>query len=191
MRGPEHRYILLLLLVCRVIIGVEARFDLNVYCAGWGEEYPSAITALYFCGSNFNAGDQSHSTPLHLAAAEGHAGTVRQLVEYGARLNVTNLWDQSTPLGVAEEANQSAVVTMLRSLGAKESRISRLGPEPGRCDSPPCEARCYDDKFTLALGSANWGCFQNNFFMGQQPVIEPAPPKKGQGLGVIQGDTVT
>ncbi len=85
---------------------VEAGFKLNSDCAGWGEEYPSAITALYFCGSNFNTGDQSHSTPLHLAAAEGHVGTVRQLVEYGARLNVTNLWDQRTPLGVAEEVRQ-------------------------------------------------------------------------------------
>jgi hypothetical protein len=70
---------------------------------GRGEDYPSTITALYFCGANFNVGDQSHNTPLHLAAAEGHAGTVRQLVKYGAILNATNLWGEKTPLGAAEE----------------------------------------------------------------------------------------
>jgi hypothetical protein len=89
------------------------------------------------------------------------------------------------------QANQSTVVTTLRALGATVSRISHLGPEPGKCDHPPCEAKCYDDKSNLMLGPSNWGCYQNNFFMGEQPVIEPAPPMRGQGLGFIQGDTVT
>ena len=177
--------------------------------SGWGEDYPSTVTALYFCGANFNAGDQSHSTPLHLAAAEGHVGTVRQLVEYGARLNLTNSWDQSTPLGVAEEvgsiclcsmvfafwrifqANQTEVVSVLRQLGATVPRISRLGPESGKCSDPPCDARCVDDTSNLALGGLHWGCYQDNFFMGPQPIDEPSPPKPNQDLGVIQGDTAT
>lgn len=89
------------------------------------------------------------------------------------------------------QANQTAVAAILKQYGANSERISYVGPEPGKCESPPCEAKCIDDRSSLALGASKWGCYQNNFFMGAQPIIEPAPPKTSQGLGVIQGDTVT
>ena len=63
--------------------------------------FPSILTELYFAGANLNAADQSHNTPLHLAAFEGQTETVRQLVEFGANLSMANLWQQRTPLGMA------------------------------------------------------------------------------------------
>jgi ankyrin repeat protein len=69
--------------------------------AGWGTEFPSILTALYFGGANLNAGDQSLNTPLHLAAFEGQVQTINELVKYGAKLSMANLWQQRTPLGMA------------------------------------------------------------------------------------------
>ena len=93
----------------------------HVVFAGYGESDPSTLTALYFCGANLNAGDQSHNTPLHLAAAGGYVRTVQQLVTYGALLNATNRWGKRTPLGVAEQvsppARDHAASTMSDSCG--------------------------------------------------------------------------
>jgi len=83
----------------------------------------------------------------------------------------------------------------LRAAGATLQYITRL---PGGCSTapaslsqvPPCTtlASCTDDR------ADNWGCYQNNHFMQQQPVIEPqppGPPQRGQQLNVIQGTCVS
>ena len=70
-------------------------------CTGWGTEFPSVLTALYFAGANFNAADQSGNTPLHLAAMENQVPTLLELIKYGAKLNWANTWQQRTPLGMA------------------------------------------------------------------------------------------
>ena len=77
--------------------------DYSMPWAGWGTEFPSILTALYFAGANFNAADQSQNTPLHLAAAEDQVDTVKELIKYGAKLDMANLWQQRTPLGMATQ----------------------------------------------------------------------------------------
>jgi len=62
------------------------------------------------------------------------------------------------------------------------------------CQGSSCPGRCLTDQSNLRMGGSTWGCYQNNFFMGQQPVQEPqppGPPQPEQQLGVIQGDVVT
>ena len=62
-------------------------------------------------------GFHSHATPLHHAAAAGHLGAVRLLVESGARLDrKDDLW-QSTPLGWAEHSGQKVVAAYLTETG--------------------------------------------------------------------------
>eukprot|EP00960_Hanusia_phi_P056258 763202-Hanusia_phi.AAC.2 len=69
--------------------------------AGWGGPFPSILASLYFAGANLDAGDQAHNTPLHYAAMEGQTETATNLVLYGARLDVVNLWQRRTPYGMA------------------------------------------------------------------------------------------
>eukprot|EP00961_Rhodomonas_salina_P094080 1265933-Rhodomonas_salina.3 len=160
------------------------------FCAvyGWGEAFPSVLTSLYYAGANLNAGDQSHNTPLHLAAFEGHTSTVREFIRLGAKLNMANLWSQRTPLGMAVAAGNTETADALREAGAVDEVISRL---PACADPPHCTAPCTDDQSNWAFGPGAWGCYQNNFFMGDQPVSEPVPPEPTQQLGVIQGTVVS
>jgi hypothetical protein len=89
----------------------------------------------------------------------------------------------------------------LRAAGATQQYITKL---PGGCSTapallsqvPPCTtlASCTDDRSNFERGADNWGCYQNNHFMQQQPVIEPqppGPPQRGQQLNVIQGTCVS
>jgi len=92
--------------------------------AGWGTEFPSILTALYFGGANLNAGDQSLNTPLHLAAFEGHVQTINELVKYGAKLDRANLWQQRTPLGMAILVGAQTVWTA----GACRAVLTRCVP---------------------------------------------------------------
>ena len=195
--------------------------------AGWGTIFPSILTALYFAGANLNAADQSHNTPLHLAALENQVQTLNELVKYGAKLDMANLWQQRTPLGLAvavrrmarafantrgvrlvlfgltllRQANNIEAADALRAAGANKEYITKL---PGACVTapaslsqvPPCTtlARCGDDTSNFELGATDWGCYQNNHFMQEQPIVEPqppGPPEPGEQLNVIQGTCVS
>jgi len=159
---------------------------------GWGTEFPSILTALYFAGANFNAGDQSLNTPLHLAAFEGKVQTVNELIKYGAKLDRANLWQQRTPLGMAKLAEHTDVIDALTAAGATQEYITML---PG-CTDPPCTTlqSCTDDRSNLERGANKWGCYQNNLFIQEQPVDEPqppGPPEMGEQLNLIQGTCVS
>mmetsp|Transcript_17244 Transcript_17244/g.42113 ORF Transcript_17244/g.42113 Transcript_17244/m.42113 type:complete len:318 (-) Transcript_17244:176-1129(-) len=184
---------------------------------GWGDTFPSVVTALYNAGANMNSGDQSENTPLHLAAAEGHTSTVSQLILYGARLNPINKWGQLTPLGMAVVREHTETADFLRAAGAVDEKVSFLEPEIKRCSdprdaqkicnsvavcnwggtcaascaNPPCQAKCIGDQSSLKIPGNVWGCALNNYFMAPQPVIDPQPPKPGAQLGIIQGTTVS
>lgn len=173
---------------------------------GQGTVFPSILTGLYFAGANFNAADQSQNTPLHLAAYENQVETVEELIKYGAKLDMANLWQQRTPLGMAIQAGATEAEAALRAAGANKEYITAIGG----CGAPPCRdtlARCstppYGDvspdlaKLAKDAGDALngvWGCYQNNHFMQQQPIDQPqppGPPRAGQQLNLIQGTCVT
>jgi ankyrin repeat protein len=61
-------------------------------------------------------GGHSHSTPLHQAAAFGHAEVARLLVERGARLDrIDTLW-HATPTEWAAHEGKTVVEKYLRSI---------------------------------------------------------------------------
>lgn len=64
-------------------------------------------------------GTHAHSTPLHQAAWSGHLDVVRLLVERGARLDLRDAHHDSTPLGWADYAGQTAVAAYLRGTMAR------------------------------------------------------------------------
>jgi hypothetical protein len=75
-------------------------------------------------------GAHAHSTPLHQAAAGGHAEVVRLLVEHGARLDAKDTMWQGTPAGWAKHEGKTEIADYLR---AKE-RAEPERPTPGRVD---------------------------------------------------------
>ena len=216
---------------------------------GFGEMFPSILTALYFAGANLNAGDQSHNTvgfqqqplllfcfcfaspgtdahttqPLHLAAFEGQTATVQELIKYGAKMDVANRWAQRTPLGMAilggecfdgrppcvrarARVNRSAPSNLhstgheqtaqaLKDAGAEDEFISGFAARNNPSDlSFTTLAKCDDDRSNIASGADKWGCHQNDFFMQDQPIIEPqppGPPEAGEQLHLIQGTCVS
>ncbi len=70
------------------------------------------------------AGNHAHTTPLHQAALAGHLAVVQLLVEREARLDIKDTIHQSTPLGWATYAGQTAIETYLRAQGAKTAQKS-------------------------------------------------------------------
>jgi hypothetical protein len=60
-------------------------------------------------------GFHAHSTPLHQAALAGHEGTVRLLVERGARPDLKDTMWQGTPAGWAAHAARTEVERYLRA----------------------------------------------------------------------------
>ena len=64
------------------------------------------------------AKDAAGRTPLHLAAAGGHEGTVQLLLHNNADPNVTDSAGQ-TPLAAAEAAGHAAVAELLRQGGGR------------------------------------------------------------------------
>jgi len=162
---------------------------------GFGEMFPSILTALYFAGANLNAGDQSHNTPLHLAAFEGQTATVQELIKYGAKMDVANRWAQRTPLGMAILGGHEQTAQALKDAGAEDEFISGFAARNNPSDlSFTTLAKCDDDRSNIASGADKWGCHQNDFFMQDQPIIEPqppGPPEAGEQLHLIQGTCVS
>jgi ankyrin repeat protein len=80
-------------------------------------------------GADFNALDQGHSTPLHLAASRGSAKAVRLLLQHGADVNACN-GSHSTPLhlAVSNETTVTDVVRLLLNGGANVD----LGDDKGQ-----------------------------------------------------------
>jgi hypothetical protein len=70
-------------------------------------------------------GGHSHSTPLHQAAAAGHADVVRLLVERGARLDWKDTMWNATPAQWAKHEGKSEIEAYLLAWSRKRSRQSR------------------------------------------------------------------
>ncbi|XP_037550759.1 ankyrin repeat domain-containing protein 66 [Nematolebias whitei] len=83
------------------------------------------------CCPNERDVDWSYKTPLHWAAAKGHAEIVRLLVEHGARpcLKTEHGW---TPAHFAAESGRLAVLRLLHSLHAPIDKEDCCGDKPVR-----------------------------------------------------------
>ena len=67
-------------------------------------------------GANINNGDMP---PLHIAAEVKSKPMAELLIQNGARINLKDKW-QRTPLTIAAQKGDDALVTLLREHGARE-----------------------------------------------------------------------
>jgi ankyrin repeat protein len=67
-------------------------------------------------GANINAKTDRGSTPLHLAAEQGHKDIVKLLIDKGANINVKDVYGR-TPLDSAW--GRMDIIEMLKKHGAK------------------------------------------------------------------------
>ncbi|KAH9069639.1 hypothetical protein EDB83DRAFT_2582967 [Lactarius deliciosus] len=78
-------------------------------------------------GADANAQKNDHTTPLHLAAANGHLEVVRTLLEHGVDLSVATTADNRTPLHEASRGGHVDIVRLLIKNGADASSdLNRL-----------------------------------------------------------------
>jgi ankyrin repeat protein len=81
--------------------------------------YPGIVRLLLDAGEDPNrynpVGTHAHSTPLHQAAAGGHAEVVRLLVERGARLDAKDTMWQGTPEGWARHEGRTDIADFLHA----------------------------------------------------------------------------
>lgn len=80
--------------------------------------YVETVRMLLDAGEDSNrynpSGGHSHSTPLHQAAASGHVGMARLLVEHGARLDLRDTMWNATPAEWAAHEKKRDVEEYLR-----------------------------------------------------------------------------
>ncbi|KAH9069622.1 ankyrin repeat-containing domain protein [Lactarius deliciosus] len=69
-------------------------------------------------GANVNSQQDDHTTPLHLAAGNGHLGVVRTLLAHNADVNVAKSGDNHTPLHDASKFGHFDSVQLLMQHGA-------------------------------------------------------------------------
>ncbi|KAI9672838.1 MAG: hypothetical protein M1831_000274 [Alyxoria varia] len=64
--------------------------------------------------------DYAQNTPLQMAACNGHATVVKELISWGANVNNVN-GDQDTPLKDAEDNGHEDVIVLLKAKGAQHN----------------------------------------------------------------------
>lgn len=73
--------------------------------------------------------DLEGRTPLHIAAWQGHTGTVELLLRHGADVNATDR-EQRTPLQSAAWQGHESVVWLLLKAGARSDQPCSQGATP-------------------------------------------------------------
>lgn len=78
------------------------------------------LTALLAHGAQVNATNTNGETPLHFAARFGQLNALKLLVSHGANLNLQSKHAKATPLLIAAENGQEAIIRELLYFGAKK-----------------------------------------------------------------------
>lgn len=84
-------------------------------------EYEDGLKALIKAGANVNAGDHelgasADGTPLIIAVGKGYTGTVKILIDSGAKLSASS-FEQTTPLIVAAQGKNLEIAQLLIEKG--------------------------------------------------------------------------
>ncbi|KAL6046305.1 Ankyrin repeat domain-containing protein 53 [Balamuthia mandrillaris] len=91
---------------------------------------PAIVARLIDNGADINALDGKGSTPLHLAAANGHLECVKVLLDRHADPNVEEPYNRCSPLHHAAQYNQTQVLQLLIESGATVDHKDRNGVLP-------------------------------------------------------------
>jgi hypothetical protein len=100
--------------------GYGARLDL---LARHGIDVSGVHLVLPSMPEDLNARDEEGATPLHHAAWAGDLGLIERLLAAGADPTITDARFDTTPLGWAEYAYQSAAADLLRAWGTASSAL--------------------------------------------------------------------
>jgi len=135
-------------LLQRLSVDVDTRGEdgdsaLHLACLYGREECAERLLAA---GASPTAVDGDGGTPLHDAAAGGHLGIVRRLMEAGAAacVNVAD-HDGETPLHTGARGGHAEIVTLLLAAGADPSVTNAAG------NIPEQEARGVADETVLQI----------------------------------------
>ena len=89
-----------------------------------------SIRSLVCLGDDINIGDIiQRSSPIHLAAWQGHADTVRLLAQLGGYVDGRDLLD-GTPMHMAADNGHIEVVRVLNELGSDVNGRNKYGQTP-------------------------------------------------------------
>ena len=79
--------------------------------------------------NDINQGDEHRFSLIHWAAREGKCALIELLVQRGARINVTNMGDD-TPLHLAASQGHLEAVKLLITLGGNVNAVNEHGNTP-------------------------------------------------------------
>ena len=88
------------------------------------------LLRILTAGTDPNVLNPFHNTPLHVAAQAGDAGSIRLLIEWGAKIDAAGGKDGSSPLGVSASLGHIAACAELITLGASVNYRDNFGLTP-------------------------------------------------------------
>jgi len=115
------------------------------------------------CGDGW-ASSCNCATPIYIAACKGNVKMVKLLLDYGADVSLVH-YDKKTPLKIAQEQNQAAIVRILKA--AEEKQYKDIQPSDDKVVRPSTES--------LAVSSAKSD-------IDEVPAIKAKPNKNAYAI---------
>lgn len=108
-------------------VDVQGRSALHIAA---GAEDGKILALLLDRGANVNLGDRNGTTPLCVAADDGHVDNVKMLLRANADIGAHCNVDKNTPLHIAASRDHGSVVEVLLDAGAVLEARNRLSNTP-------------------------------------------------------------